>query len=295
MARRRTVEGSALSGSTDGVKTLPVNSLAHNPRNPRDDYNDVAELALAIKSVGIMTPLAVTRYEMFLTHYPEHEHEIAGYDWVVLNGNRRLAAARLIDLQEVPVTVADHLGRDNKFDEGVLIDNIHREKLPLLREALAIKALVDKHGSQAIVAERLGKTPAYVSQRVGLLRLTEELQAEVREGRMAFDDARGLSALPPEQQLSQWQRLQELREETGDVELARQMLAAEKTQQVTPDEEQAPTPAAAKRGRPRVKSVKIGAPEEIASGLRQHLSPEDIEVLVKLLSEPVAKHDDLRP
>ena len=281
MARRREVEGSALVGTGDGPKMLPVSSLAHNPRNPRDDYNDVAELAMAIKSVGIMTPLAVTRYEMFLTHYPECEHEIAGYDWVVLNGNRRLAAAKLVDLSEVPVTIADHLGRDRKFDEGVLIDNIHREKLPLLREALALKELVDRHGKQSIVAERLGKTPAYVNQRVGLLRLLDELQIEVREKRMSFEDARKLSAFPPEEQASQWKRLLELRDSTGDADSARQLLAEE--QQQARADESVPAPA---RGRPRVKTVKVGSPDEMATRLRQFLSSDDLAALVKLLSEP---------
>ncbi|QXV63520.1 ParB/RepB/Spo0J family partition protein [Amycolatopsis sp. TNS106] len=285
MARRRTVEGSALGDVGDGPKTVPVGSIAHNPRNPRDHYNDVAELALGIKSVGIMTPLAVTRYEMYLTHYPEHEHEIAGYDWVVLNGNRRLAAAKLLDLAEVPVTIADHLGRDRMFDEGVLIDNIHREKLPLLREALALQELVDRHGSQSVVADRIGKTRAYVNQRVGLLRLVSELQDAVKENKLAFEDARMLSALPAEEQLPRWQRLLELRDVTGDVDLARQQLADEKrtgSEENTAGDAPTPTP----RGRPRARTVKIGAPDEMATKLREFLSEEDLTVLVKLLQQP---------
>ncbi|MGW5703826.1 ParB/RepB/Spo0J family partition protein [Amycolatopsis japonica] len=287
MARRRTVEGSALGDSGEGPKTVPVGSIAHNPRNPRDHYNDVAELAMGIKSVGIMTPLAVTRYEMYLTHYPEHEHEIAGYDWVVLNGNRRLAAAKLLDLTEVPVTIADHLGRDRKFDEGVLIDNIHREKLPLLREALALQDLVDRHGSQSVVAERIGKTPAYVNQRLGLLRLVDELKTAVREKKLAFEDARKLSALPAEEQLPQWKRLLELREATGDADLARQQLADENRS--SGDDAAGATadsPASAPRGRPRARTVKIGAPDEMATKLREFLSEEDLTVLVKLLQQP---------
>jgi ParB family chromosome partitioning protein len=283
MARRTPITGSALSGTSDGQKTLPVSSLVHNPRNPRDDYNDVGELAMAIKVAGMTSPLSVARYEVFLTHFPQYEHEIAGYDWVVLHGNRRLAAARLLDLTEVPVTIADHLGRDGLFDEAVLMDNIHHQRLPLLREAVALKELVDRHKTQAAVAERIGKTPAYVGQRIGLLRLVDELRIELKEGRLSFEDARTLSALPVDEQLPQWHRLLELRDATGDVDLARRQLAEEK--------QGADSPAAPGRGRPRTRTVKIGAPDQMATRLREYLSPEDLAALVKLLLEPPETQD----
>uniref|UniRef100_UPI003F494217 ParB/RepB/Spo0J family partition protein n=1 Tax=Amycolatopsis sp. CA-082387 TaxID=3239918 RepID=UPI003F494217 len=281
MARqRRTVEGSTLP--KDGLKEVPLSALAHNPRNPRDGYDDVTELAESIKMAGLLTPLAVTRYELFLTHFPEYEHEIAGHDWVVLNGNRRLAAVRLLELPKVTVIVADHLGRDGMFDEAVLIDNIHNERLPVMREALALQQLADRHGTQAAVAARLGMSRAYVSQRIGLLRLSDDLQAEVRTGSLAFEDARTLSALPAGEQPVQRQRLRELSESVGDVDTARRMLADEKR-------EPAAAPAAAKpaqRGRPRNKTLRIGTPEELAVDLREALSPPDLATLAKLLTEP---------
>lgn len=285
MARqRRTVEGSTLP--KDGLKDVPVSALAHNPRNPRDGYDDVAELAASIKAAGLLTPLAVTRYELFLTHFPEYEHEIAGHDWVVLNGNRRLAAVRLLELPKVPVIVADHLGRDGMFDEAVLIDNIHNERLPVMREALALQQLADRHGTQAAVAERLGMSRAYVSQRIGLLRLTDDLQAEVRAGSLAFEDARTLSALPAEEQPLQRQRLRELSETAGDVDTARRMLADEKREKREPAATAAAKPA--QRGRPRIKTLRIGTPEELAVDLREALSPPDLATLVKLLAEPTS-------
>ncbi|MDT8916220.1 ParB/RepB/Spo0J family partition protein [Amycolatopsis sp. PS_44_ISF1] len=285
MARqRRTVEGSTLP--KDGLKDVPLTALVHNPRNPRDDYDDVEELAAGIKAVGLLTPLSVTRYELFLTHFPEYEAEIAGHDWVVLNGNRRLAALHQLKWAKVPVIVADHLGRDGMFDEAVLADNIHNKRLPVMREALALKQLVDRHGSQAVVAERLGKSRAYVSQRIGLLRLTDDLQTEVRTGSLQFEDARTLSALPKEQQPSQRQRLRELGGIADDVDTARRMFADEKREQRAPKAADADQPAP--RGRPRGKTLRIGTPEELAAALRDVLSPSDLATLAQLLTQPTS-------
>jgi ParB family chromosome partitioning protein len=283
MGRRR-IEGSALAGTATAPAAVPVSSIAHNPRNLRDNYSDVAELASSIKEVGILQPLGVVRYELFLTHYPDFEREVGNCDWVVLHGNRRLAAAKLIDLPEVPVHVVDRLGRDDQFDESVLIENIHREKLPPLREAMALQELVDRHGTQTEVAKRIGRTVAYVSQRIGLLRLVPELQDALKTGTMSFEDARTLSSIDKADQLPQWERLQQAYASQDNPEAARESWAAEnRAQQDVEAKPAAGRPKAASRGRPRVKTVKVGTPEETAEQLRKHLAPAELAILVELL------------
>ncbi|TLW89240.1 ParB/RepB/Spo0J family partition protein [Saccharomonospora piscinae] len=207
MGRRRRIEGSALA-TTSAPATVPVTSIAHNPRNPRDDYDDVGELADSIREVGVLQPIGVVRYEVYLSHYPDHELEVGTCDWVALNGNRRLAAARRAGVDEIPVHVLDRLGREDHLDESVLIENIHREQLPPLREAQAIRLLVDRHGSQRAVAKRIGKSQGYISQRLSLLKLTPQLQDALRSGQMTVEDARRVAALPAEEQQESWQRIQ---------------------------------------------------------------------------------------
>jgi ParB family transcriptional regulator, chromosome partitioning protein len=208
MGRRRAVQGSAATSSAASPHAVPVSSVAHNPRNPRDDYDDIDELAKVIDEVGVLQPIGIVRYETFLTHYPQYEHEVGACDWVVINGNRRLAAARKAGLEDIPAHVVDRLGRDDQFDEAALIENIHRENLPPLREAAALQELVKRHGSQRKVAQRIGKTNGYVSQRIALLNLVPELQAALRAGQINVVDARRLGGLDPEQQRAEWERIQ---------------------------------------------------------------------------------------
>jgi ParB family chromosome partitioning protein len=185
-----------------------VSAIVHNPRNPREDYADVGELADSIRQAGITSPLGVVRYETYLTHYPDYEHEIGAHDWVVLNGNRRLAAARKVGLAEVPVYVLDHLGRDEQMDEALLIDNIHQQALPPLMEAKLLKELTGKHGSQTAVADRIGKSEGYVSQRVSLLRLTEPFQDALRRDEISIRDARRIAKAAPANQQEMWEEIQ---------------------------------------------------------------------------------------
>jgi ParB family chromosome partitioning protein len=76
--------------------------------------------------------------------------------------------------------------------ESALIANVHRVDLPPLDQTKAIQGLVEIHESQGAVARRLGKTPAWVSQRLALLELTPELQKQAETGELKVEPARGL-------------------------------------------------------------------------------------------------------
>ncbi|MFB7189063.1 ParB/RepB/Spo0J family partition protein [Streptomyces sp. NPDC056178] len=84
--------------------------------------------------------------------------------------------------------------------EGALIANIHRVEVPPLDQAKAIQEPVGVHGSQGKVAKRLGKTAAWVSQRLALLELTPELLDKVEAGELKVEPARRIGRLPKEQQ-----------------------------------------------------------------------------------------------
>lgn len=275
MASRRRVEGSAVLAHQP--TSVPTDSIAFNPRNPRDDYGDVGELAASIKEVGVLQPIGVVRYEVFLTHYPEHEHEIGAHDWVVLHGNRRLAAARLVDLAEIPIRVMDALGRGDQLDESVLIENIHRQALPPLREAAALRILCDRHGSQTAVAGRIGKSNGYVSQRLSLLNLTPDLQAALKAADLLVEEARKIAKFPPEQQADE---LAKLRAAVYAVKTDNTPAADEPAEESAADDVAEP-PA------PRERVVRhlfqVGSPPDMAKQLREYLSVDERRDLARLL------------
>jgi ParB family transcriptional regulator, chromosome partitioning protein len=273
---RRPVTGSAASTAASTPASVPVSSIAHNPRNPRDHYNDVDDLVASFAEVGVLQPLGIVRYEIFLTHYPQHEHEVGTYDWVVVNGNRRLAAARDAGLTDVPVVVLDRLGRDDHLDEAVLIENIHRAALPPLREAQALRLLVDRHGTQAAVAKRISKTEGFISQRLALLKLVPELQAAVESGDLLVQDARRLGKVPPSEQVDEWKRIRDL----YAVKTARDEPSARNGKPYADAGER----AAKKPQSARTPALKIGTPPEIAEQLRHHLTPESLAELIRLLT-----------
>jgi ParB family chromosome partitioning protein len=120
---------------------------------------------------------------------------------VVVDGHRRLAGAREAGLDSVRVMVDDtRVSSDEALLEASFVANAQRENLTELEEAQALKSLVDFYGSQHKAAARLGLSQAVISQRLSLLHLTPELQADLQAGRRQVKHVRGLAKLNPEEQ-----------------------------------------------------------------------------------------------
>jgi ParB family chromosome partitioning protein len=287
----------ARRGAAEGP-TAPVSSIAHNPRNRRkeDAYENhkVESLAASMTEVGVLQPLAVCRYEVFLTHYPQYEEAVGQRDWVVLLGNRRLAAATLAGITEVPVHIVDKLGREDRFDDAVLIENIHRERLPPLEEAEAIEELVEKYGTQAAVAKRLGLSQPQVSQRLKLLKLAPALKVGLDQGDLTVEDARNLARLKVGEQEKAWARLKQRRaaeSEDGDYAVISPGQKPKKppkssTKPDTATSDQATTaPPVEPETQPQGGPFRGVPLEEIAEQLVSHLDPPDLNKLIELLME----------
>jgi len=176
--------------------------LAGNPFNPRDELTEIEETAESLRAKGQIQPVTVARRAAFLNAHPGQEDQIGEEaEYVVIDGNRRLAAAVLAGLTELRIDVNDDLAASAAdLLESALIANIHRVDVPPIDQAKAIQELVQVHGSQGQVARRLGKTPAWVSQRLALLELTPELQEKVEAGELKVEPARRIGRLPKEQQ-----------------------------------------------------------------------------------------------
>ncbi|MEU1853732.1 ParB/RepB/Spo0J family partition protein [Streptomyces sp. NPDC019990] len=176
--------------------------LAGNPFNPRDELTELEETAESLRAKGQIQPVTVVRRAAFLGAHPGQESELGEEaEYVVIDGNRRLAAAQLAGVAELRIDVNDDLAASAAdIVESALIANIHRVDVPPMDQAKAIRDLVQVHGSQGEVARRLGKTPAWVSQRLALLELTPDLQEQVESGELKVEPARRIGRLPKEEQ-----------------------------------------------------------------------------------------------
>lgn len=178
-----------------GVQRVAIESVRPNPQQPREHFahRDLDELIASIKRHGILQPLVVTRTAE------------GGYELIA--GERRLRAARMAGLLDVPVIVRSAEDQDKL--ELALIENIQRADLNPIEEARAYRKLVDDYDlTQEQVAERLGKSRPQVANTMRLLELPKEIQMAVREGRVPATAARALLSLDSaEQQIAFWQRL----------------------------------------------------------------------------------------
>ena len=166
------------------VLSLPTSAIQPNPAQPRAYFDDyvLAQLAVSIQQNGIMQPLIVRKT-------PE------GYQLIA--GERRLRAAKLVNLESVPCIVLEREDRDSAV--LAIMENIQRADLNYLEEALAIKRLIDHYGlTQEDAASRLGIAQSTVANKLRLLRLRSEDKAMVLKYGLNERQARALLRLPEE-------------------------------------------------------------------------------------------------
>ncbi|MFJ9195688.1 ParB/RepB/Spo0J family partition protein [Streptomyces globisporus] len=183
---------------------VALKELAHNPFNPREELTEIEETAASLRERGQIQPVTVVRRAAFLLAHPGQEDVLGEAEYVVIDGNRRLAAAIAADLDELRIDVNDVLATTAAdILESALIANVHRVDVAPLDQANALKELVGVHGSQGKVAKRLGKTPAWVSQRLALLELTPDLQQKVESGELKVEPARRIGRMPKSEQAAE--------------------------------------------------------------------------------------------
>ncbi|MEU5859116.1 ParB/RepB/Spo0J family partition protein [Nocardiopsis dassonvillei] len=186
---------------------VPLADLVGNPDNPREELGDLQELAQSLLKHGLRQPVSVMPRRAFLELCPQHEQALGEAAFVVINGNRRLAAARLAKLETLAVHISGPVGDDlASMRAAVLVENIHRKDLEPLEEARSVAELVELHGTQSEAAEHVGKSQGWVSQRLSLLNLTPELQTRLASGELRVREARWLARLEPQEQLAAWER-----------------------------------------------------------------------------------------
>jgi ParB family chromosome partitioning protein len=197
---RRQLTDAAFGGSDPTL--LPLDQISVNPDNPRESLGDLSGMASSLLEVGQIQAITVASVEAYLRDRPERASELdPGAEYVVVDGHRRLEGARQAGLAEIKVSVDDtRVSTDEALLEAAFVANAQRENLSDLEEAQALKTLVAFYGSQHKAAKRLGVTQPYISQRLSLLDLRPDLQADLEAGRRKVEHVRGLGKLSPDEQ-----------------------------------------------------------------------------------------------
>ena len=169
----------------DEVAQLPISKIVPNRYQPRNIFNDekIVELSESIKEHGVIQPIVVRKFKD---------------DYEIIAGERRYRASKLVGLDKVPAIIREY---DDKQSASIaIVENIQREDLTAIEEALAYKQLIDLHGiTQAALAKQMGKSQSTVANKIRLLNLSDFVQKSVLERKITERHARALLVVKDEE------------------------------------------------------------------------------------------------
>lgn len=170
------------------VEQIALSKLRPNPYQPRKTFSkeSIDELAKSIATHGVLQPIIARK-------------SIKGYEVVV--GERRMRAAEKAGLTEVPVVVREL--NDDEMMELALIENLQREDLNPIEEALAYEKLIEHFSiTQEQLAKRIGKSRPHIANHLRLLQLPKLVQQFISDGKLSMGHGRALLGLKDKQKLS---------------------------------------------------------------------------------------------
>ena len=209
------------SEDNNGSVTLKISEIEPNRSQPRKEFDEKAlsELAESISKHGLLQPLLVRPLPL------------GGYQ--IVAGERRYRACRMAGITEVPVIIRE-LG-DTETMEIALIENLQREDLTPIEEALGYQVLIDEHGfSQEEVAQSVGKSRPAIANSLRLLKLPQSILDLVSDGKISAGHARALLTLEDEK------LMQELAEEIIKKDLSVRQVEKICKQKPKPEKEEVP-------------------------------------------------------
>ena len=209
------------SEDNNGSVTLKISEIEPNRSQPRKEFEEKAlsELAESISKHGLLQPLLVRPLPL------------GGYQ--IVAGERRYRACRMAGITEVPVIIRE-LG-DTETMEIALIENLQREDLTPIEEALGYQVLIDEHGfSQEEVAQSVGKSRPSIANSLRLLKLPQSILDLVSDGKISAGHARALLTLEEEK------LMQELAEEIIKKDLSVRQVEKICKQKPKPEKEEVP-------------------------------------------------------
>ena len=174
------------TSAQENILHVKIDQIKPNPFQPREDFGhqSMEELTRSIREKGIIQPIVVRR---------------RGDYYELIAGERRFRAAKLLNIKEIPVIIRD--AEDEDSLELSLIENIQRQDLNPIEEARAYQYLIDKFKvTQEKLSEVLGKSRSSVANILRLLKLPQEIQEEIKKGRISFAHGRALLELDDQNQ-----------------------------------------------------------------------------------------------
>ena len=173
----------ALQSQEGGSLSLPISQVEPGLKQPRKrfDEDSLQDLADSIRTHGVIQPLTVRRLA-------------SGY-YQIIAGERRWRAAKIAGLTEIPAVIIE--ADDRKVMELGLIENLQREDLNPMEEAMGYQALIEEYGlTQEEAARRVGKSRPAVANALRLMALPDAIRALVEEGKLSAGHARALLSVP---------------------------------------------------------------------------------------------------
>jgi len=171
--------------SADEIKQIPVRDIVPSPYQPRTIFDDerIDELCQTIKTHGVIQPIVV---------------RVRNNTFELIAGERRWRAVKKLGLDTVPAIVRDF--NDSQAASIALIENLQREGLTAIEEALAYQQLIDLHSlTQESLAQRLGKSQSTIANKIRLLNLSDPVKQALMERKITERHARALLSLDQEE------------------------------------------------------------------------------------------------
>ena len=198
------------------VHELPIEDVIPNENQPRKNFDEqsLATLAESIKNLGIFQPIVVRKQKD---------------KYQIVAGERRYRAALMVGLETVPVVVKNY--NTEEMTEVALVENLQREGLDPIEEALAYQGLMNTYKqTQEMISARLGRSRSYIANMMRLLKLAASVQKDLIEGDLTVGQARPLLALrSAAQQVEAAERIKEGELSARQAEQLVKAMMSEKT------------------------------------------------------------------
>lgn len=216
---------------SDSIFWVEVERIKPNPFQPRKVFEEMAlaSLAESIRQYGVLQPLTVTRKEI------ERPGEGIFVEYELVAGERRLRAAKLAGISQVPVVIRTSEDSDRMKLELAIIENLQREDLNVMDRAKAFQRLVSEFGLKHVeVGKRVGKSREYVSNTLRILALPQHMQDALAAGEISEGHTRPLLMLVDrtEMQNTLFKEIVERRLTVRDAEQVARRIATERARKV---------------------------------------------------------------
>ena len=175
------------SATNEEIVEIPLSELRANPYQPRKNFDDesLRELADSIKEHGVFQPIIVKK-------------SIKGYE--IIAGERRCRASKIAGKETIPAIIRSFT--DEQMMEIALLENLQRENLSAIEEAIAYRSMIDSLNlTQEELAKKVGKSRSHITNILGLLRLPNEVRSMITNNELTMGHARTISKLESEEEM----------------------------------------------------------------------------------------------